>query len=212
VSLAIALLATLAQPTPREAHTGPAHSRIEVTDEHVAAQGANDFLLEQAINRLLFEDRTVQDELMRAGLERGCLLIHSARRQALDANGSAFRPHLIAAMRAIVPAERLAAGTNLVIGGLAAYRTRVTDEVERSAAGVFAAATEQAREGALARLRAAPGVTPAEAPGRFGDWRLETRLARQIACNLIVASQNRTPEEFASMKRPFDGFYRRSGE
>ena len=189
-----------------------AQFRIELTDENVAAQGGNDLLLEQAIDIALFEDGPVQAGLLRAGLERGCMLIHAARRQALDSHREAFRRHLVAAMRAVVPAERMATSTNIVIGGLAAYRTRVTSEVRRTGGDVIAAAIAEARSAAAVSLGEAPPVPREVAAGRFADWRLDRPISRQTACMLIAVSQNRTPAEFAAMKSAFDGFYRRTGE
>jgi len=205
-------LAVLALVLGAVASPAAAQFRIELTDDNVAAQGGNDFLLEQAIDLALFADAPLQDELMRVGLEHGCLLIDEARRQALDANRSAFQTHLIAAMRAIVPAEPMATRTNIIIGGLAAYRARVTAEVERTAAPVFDRAVAEARSGAAARLAGARAVPATEAAGRFADWRLDTPISRENACMLVVASRGRPPEEFASMKSAFDQFYRRSGD
>ena len=206
-------LAVLALALVLGAFASPAaaQSRIELTDDNVAAQGGNDFLLEQAIDLALFADAPLQSELMRVGLEHGCQLIDEARRQALDSNRSAFRTHLITAMRAIVPDEPMATRTNIILGGLAAYRARVTAEVERTAAAVFGRAVAEARSGAAARLAGASAVPAAEAAGRFADWRLETPISRATACMLVVASRGRTREEFASMKGAFDQFYSRSG-
>lgn len=189
-----------------------AQFRVALTDENIFAQGGKDFLLVSAINAVLFEDARVQGALRRAGLEQGCVLIQAARRQVVDNNRPEFRAHLIAAMRAIVPAERMATSTNLIIGGLGAYRARVTRQVESTGSAVLTRAASEARASALAALGSASPVAPREAAGRFADWRLDRPLSREIACNLVVSSQNRTPEEFASMKRAFDGFYRRSGE
>lgn len=205
--LASALLALAAQPAAAPAR--PAY-RMELSDDNVAAQGGNDLLLENAINRVLFEDMAVQSALRRAGLERGCLILDGARRRAIGAHRAEFRRHLVRAVRANVPAERLATSTNMIVGGLAAYRTRITDEVQRTAGTLYARAASQARAGATTALRAAPAVLPGQSPGRFSDWRLDTPLSRQIACNLIVSSQGRTPAQFAAMKQAFDGFYART--
>lgn len=205
--LASALLALAGQPAAAPAR--PAF-RMELTDVNVAAQGGNDLLLENAINRVLFEDLPVQAALRRAGLERGCLLLHGARRRTVEAHRAEFRRHLVTAVRALVPAERLATSTNMIVGGLAGYRTRVTDEVQRTAEPLYARAASQALTGAATALATAPAVAPAQSAGRFSDWRLETPLSRQIACNLIVSSQGPTPAQFASMKSAFDGFYRRT--
>ncbi len=204
-------LAVLALVLGAIASPAAAQFRIELTDDNVAAQGGNDSMLRNAIDRVIFADGPLQGELMRVGLEHGCLLVHEARRQALDSNRSAFRPHLIAAMRVIVPAEAMATRTNIIIGGLAAYRSRVTAEVERTAAPVFERAVAEARSRAAARLAGARTVPAAEAAGRFADWRLDTPISRENACMLVVASRGRTPEEFALMKGAFDQFYSRSG-
>ena len=202
----LALLLTSSQPA------AAAQVAIELTDANVVAKGGGEFLLEQAINEVLFRDVPLQGQLRRVGVERGCLFIQEARRLAVESHREDFRAHLLRAMRAIVPAERMARSSDIIIGGLIPYRRRVEAEIRRSAATVFERAIADARSGAVAALSAAPAVPAAESAGRFADWRLDQPLARQIACNLIIASQGRTAEEFARMRSAFDGFYRRSGE
>lgn len=148
---------------------------------------------------------------MRVGLERGCLSFTEARNAAIKAHAPRFRPVLVAAMRKIVPEERMRYPrfqTGLILGPLNPYRDKVVAEVKQVGADIFANVEADFRNAWSRSLSALPAAVPGGEAGRFNDWSLEKPLATKMACMIINSSKQASPEVFASHKRVFDGFYR----
>ncbi len=173
--------------------------------------GGDEFLLRRAITDAIFGDDAMRQELMRVGLERGCLLVRDARRGAIDRYWPAFRQHLVSAMRAIVPRELLhGRSTPITLDG--PYRTRITREIQRTGMAVYEDSIRETRITLANSLATAPTVPQHLAAGPFSDWQLERRSAIETACDLMPISEDVSPEAFESSKRAFDRFNRRQGD
>jgi hypothetical protein len=199
VSLLLLSFALVAQP--------PA----DLSEADLVHGGGDDFLLRAHVENALYADPAIGRELMRVGLEHGCLVADAAQARAVEANRAAFNGHLAAAMRTVVPAEAWTPHANIFMARMEFYRDRIDREIARTGAPVYEDAVRQARSALAADLAAAPSVAPAEAAGRLADWRLETPLALKIACHIISSTQG-APDNFRRLKLVFDGFYRRQGE
>ena len=199
VSLLLLSLAFVAQP--------PAG----ITDAELVQRGGGDYLLRAHVENALYEDAAIRSELMRVGLERGCLLADAAQARAVEANRAAFNEHLVAALRTIVPAEAWTPRASIFMAGMQFYQSRIDRAIAQSGPEVYEGSVREARSFLVPALAALPSVPPAEAAGRFADWRLEAPLAVKIACHITAWAQ-REPDNFQRMKQPFDGLYRRQGE
>jgi len=182
-----------------------------MTDAQLVQRGGGDFLLRAHIEDALYGDPAITRELMRVGLERGCLLADAAQARAVEANRAAFNVHLVAALRTVVPAEVWTQYASIFIGRMQFYKSRIDRAIAESGSAVYEGSVREARSALIAGLAAAPSVPADQATGRFADWRFETPLAFKIACH-ITASMQGTPENFHRAKQAFDGFFRRQGE
>lgn len=182
-----------------------------MTDAELVHRGGDDFLLRAHVEDGLYGDPTITRELMRVGLERGCLLADAAQARAVETNRAAFNVHLVTALRTVVPAEVWTPHASIFMAQMGAFRSRIDRAIAQSGTEVYEGSVREARSALLAGLAASPSVPPGQAAGRFSDWRLEAPLAFKIACH-ITASAQRGPDAFQRYKAPFDGFFRRQGE
>ncbi len=164
--------------------------------------GGDTWLLERAIDDALFESAALRAHLQRIGLPATCAIANGARKAAVSREAAGFRAALIATMRAMIPAERLAGPAYPAFVSLPAYKVRVSDALaDNPASGVA-----RAREAALIQFEreafAAPATTRPWAD-IFGDWDLSRNIAIGIACSQY------TLVDPAAGKRIFDVFYQR---
>lgn len=185
--------------------------QADMSDAELVQRGGGDFLLRAHVENALYEDAAIRAELMRVGLERGCLLADAAQARAVEANRTAFNLHLVAALRTVVPAEAWTPPASIFMARLQSYQGRIDRAIAQSGPEVYEGSVREARSALVPALAALPSVPPAEAAGRFADWRLETPLAVKIACHITAWAQG-APDAFQRMKQPFDGLYRRQGE
>jgi len=182
-----------------------------LSDAELVQRGGGDFLLRAHVEDALYGDPAITRELMRVGLERGCLLADAAQARAVEANRAAFNRHLVAAMRTVVPAEAWTPRASIFTAGLQFCQSRIDRAIAQSGPVVYEGSAREARSALVPGLAALPSVPAPEAAGRFADWRFETPLAFKIACHITSWSQH-APENFQRMKQPFDGLYRRQGD
>ena len=182
-----------------------------LSDAELVQRGGGDFLLRAHVENALYGDPAITRELMRVGLERGCLLADAAQARAVEAHRADFNQHLATAMRTVIPAEAWTLRASIFGGGLQFYQSRIDRAIAQSGPDVYEGSARDARSALVPGLAALPSVPPPEAAGRFGDWRFETPLAFKIACHITAWSQH-APDNFQRMKQPFDGLYRRQGD
>jgi hypothetical protein len=144
--------------------------------------GGDTWLLERAIDETLFESPAMRVNLQRIGLPATCAIASGARKAALTREAARFRAALVATMRAMIPAERLAGEAYPAFTTLREYERRVSDALANNSASGMA----RARDAVLNRFEreavAAPATTRPWAD-MFADWDLNRSAAVRAACN-----------------------------
>lgn len=142
-------------------------------------------------------DAAVRAEMRRVGFRRACTLLGTTRRELTERHQARFAPVAVAAIRRLVPAERLSQVRILSFAAspLIVYKARVQAAVDRDAADVIAAAMAEMRATYMTRLRelgtdTAPDanlIMPSEfiarALGIEGAWDLDRPTHVAMACN-----------------------------
>jgi len=178
------------------------------SNEFAYRVGGRTFLLSEQIETGAFDDPAVVAEFRRIGLLPACAIYNRHFLAAQTAYEPQFKSVLVGAIRSQVPPEILLGKDPLGwdTPAISTRKRRIAAEVGRTGATLFASARLQLGSSFLAEAALASAADPATASGIFSDWDLEKRLARKSACMILRVGK---PDNLASRKLPFDGFYRR---
>lgn len=192
------LLLLSGQSAPAEAPT--------VSDAAVELLATREGTLWRRLTNVVINDPAMRAEIRRVGLANGCHGMDDSRAEVAPAYRATLMPVIVAAIRKLVPAERLARAGYLsfVSAPLVPYEARVRDEVERNAADTLAAAEARMRGVFLDRIRREPAGDPeasrvlpradlAAALGLQGPYNLDKPSDLGLACADLLISPDMRP-------------------
>lgn len=131
-----------------------------VDDRALGQVAVRESPLPQRLRNLILDDPAARAALRRVGFPAGCKALGASQRAVSDRHAAALAPFVVAAIRATVPAARLAEMPVLsfYVGPLQVYKSRVVAAVERSAAPLLATAEREVRADFAQRVRALPSM------------------------------------------------------
>jgi hypothetical protein len=179
---------------------------VGVNDAAVELLARREGTLQQRLLNVVIEDPALRAEIRRVGLEKGCRTMEDSRSETGATYQTMLFPVTVAAIRKLVPAERLARAQFLsfVSAPLIPYGSRVRDEVARNAADTLAAAEAHMRRVFLDRIRREPSGGPeashvlpradlAAALGLDGPYDLDKPSHLGLACADLLISPDVRP-------------------
>lgn len=126
---------------------------------------ASGSILHSRLGWLILDDPALRGELRRVGFDKGCRALATSRNEVAARFASELAPATSAAIRKIVPAERIDAANPraFLVGPMTVYRDRIANELGNTAGDTLARAETDVRAGFLQRTRSQPDVSDPKA-------------------------------------------------
>lgn len=117
------------------------------------------------LSDVVYDDAGLRAEIRRIGFEKGCRAVADSRREVSAVFAPKLVPATVAAIRHVVPAERLneMRVLSFFMGPLRVYTSRIETELDATAGPLLQSAYAAMRESFLARATAMPTVQDASA-------------------------------------------------
>lgn len=117
------------------------------------------------LSDVIYEDAGLRAEIRRIGFEKGCRAVEDSRRDVSSVFVPKLVPATVAAIRRIVPAERLndARGLSFIRSPLLVYKVRIEDELDATAGPLLQSAYAAMRDSFTTRVKAMPTAQDASA-------------------------------------------------
>jgi len=154
-----------------------------LSDDWVYEVSGKYYILSGKITSRLLDDASIRRRFAGEEFENSCAAFWIARRGLSPSYEQAFKPLMIAAVRKVVPPERLAQAKGPATNAdraLLPYDGRVSDELDRTAATIFAEASRELRvrfETEAAHKRNLP-----KAPDAYREASKEGAAHAMLAC------------------------------
>ena len=176
-------------------------------DQRIAYLAESEARLGLRIERPVYADPAIRAEIRRVGFSAGCSAFGRARREVVDRHAAALTPYFEAAIRRLIPAERIAETRFLsfLATPLTGYQSRVSNAAEQAADAELTAARADLRATFLAYTAPVatnddpsanvvmPRTDIARALGIEGAWDLDNPNHVSMACLEQLISPNQRP-------------------
>lgn len=160
------------------------------------------------LSYVVYDDARLRAEIKRIGFEKGCRAVQDSRREVSDEFVPRLVPATVAAIRRVVPAERLndMRVLSFVVGPLQIYEGRVDAELDATAGPELQSAYDAMRNSFLARTKVipterhqsanvvAPKADVAAALGIKGTYDLDNPAQLGLACAELLISPGSRPK------------------
>lgn len=160
------------------------------------------------LNSLVYNDAGMRSEIKRIGFEKGCRAVRDSQRDVSAGYVPKLVPATVAAIRQVVPAERLndMRMLSFVVGPLQIYKGRVDAALEATAGPILQSAYDAMRASFMARMKVipterhhaandvAPRADVAAAVGITGAYDLDNPAQLGLACAELLISPGARPK------------------
>lgn len=176
-------------------------------DQRIAYLAESEARMANRIEGAVYADPAIRAEIRRVGFSAGCSAFGRARREVVNRHASALTPHFEAAIRRLVPLERIteAPFLSFLWSSLSAYQRRVSNAAEQSAEAELAGARADLRATFLSYTAplatngdpsanvVMPRTDIARALGVEGAWNLDNPNHLSMACLEQLISPDQRP-------------------
>ncbi|MCW6530756.1 hypothetical protein NED98_10920 [Sphingomonas sp. MMSM20] len=131
----------------------PVAAQSALPDQALEQLATRESRLQQYLSKAFYEDPEMRAEFKRVGFANACRAVADSRREVAVEFVPALVPATVAAIKKIVPEQRLAEARprSLSVGPLWIYAERIDEEIKRTAPEILASATAAMRKSFLKR-------------------------------------------------------------